>query len=431
MLASSSSCGRATTTTQFSSSVSKGHAKNKALKSKISSSSSSSRSAKNVSLFVVKASSSSSSSSSNDFGDDDDTPKVKSYLDAGKKTKTSVGLRNSFYDRFPPVLKSSKTGTQFLRRGNNDKKKFQAIQQKKKTATKKSKPISLMNPIKRTASPAKKKNKPISFSATVKPKKQKAFFATPKVKTGVAKKSKEAYTPFPALKRKRSGPPVKSQYTIKKQPIKPIKQIVNSRGKVAAKAPATKRAQTVVFSNMFASLRGEKKSAPAAAPPAAKIALPVQMKKKEEQPEKKKAAKSYSASSMSKDEIGTYGLIAAFSLASFSSLVVLPVALGDVFELIGFGVSAYFLFSLLVKDDDLGLSKTLDEVESQTGLDVRELTNSTVGLVKDTVSTVSSNTKKTSYPKKSESPKPVVAAVESSEKPKEEENVNEEGSEAE
>lgn len=155
------------------------------------------------------------------------------------------------------------------------------------------------------------------------------------------------------------------------------------------------------------------------------------MKKKEEQPEKKKAAKSYSASSMSKDEIGTYGLIAAFSLASFSSLVVLPAALGDVFELIGFGVSAYFLFSLLVKDDDLGLSKTLDEVESQTGLDVRELTNSTVGLVKDTVSTVSSNTKKTSYPKKSESPKPVVAAVESSEQPKEEEKVNEEGSEAE
>jgi hypothetical protein len=47
------------------------------------------------------------------------------------------------------------------------------------------------------------------------------------------------------------------------------------------------------------------------------------------------------------------------------------------------------------------------------------------------VSTVSSNTKKTSYPKKSESPKPVVAAVQSSEKPKEEENVNEEGSEAE
>lgn len=404
--------------TQFSSSVS-GNNNTKALKSKISSSSSSR--SKNVSPFVVKASSSS---------DDDDKPKVKSYLDAGKKTKTSVGLRNSFYDRFPPVLKTSKTGTQFLRRDNN-KKKFQ-VQKKKTALTNKSKPISLMNPIKIAASPAKKKNKPISFSATVKPKKQKAFFATPKVKTVSAKKSKEAYTPFPALKRKRSGPPVKSQYTIKKQPIKPIKQIVNSRGKVAAKAPATKRAQTVVFSNMFASLRGEKKSAPAAAAaPVAKIALPVQMKKKEEQPEKKKAAKSYSASSMSKDEIGTYGLIAAFSLASFSSLVVLPAALGDVFELIGFGVSAYFLFSLLVKDDDLGLSKTLDEVESQTGLDVRELTNSTVGLVKDTVSTVSSNTKKTSYPKKSESPKPVVAAVESSEQPKEEEKVNEEGSEAE
>jgi hypothetical protein len=402
---------------RFSSSVSGNNTK--ALKSKISSSSSSR--SKNVSLFVVKASS----------DDDDDKPKVKSYLDAGKKTKTSVGLRNSFYDRFPPVLKSSKTGTQFLRRDNN-KKKFQVQKKKTLALTNKSKPISLMNPIKIAASPAKKKNKPISFSATVKPKTQKAFFSTPKVKTVSAKKSKEAYTPFPALKRKRSGPPVKSQYTIKKQPIKPIKQIVNSRGKVAAKAPATKRAQTVVFSNMFASLRGEKKSAPAAAAaPVAKIALPVQMKKNEEQPEKKKATKSYSASSMSKDEIGTYGLIAAFSLASFSSLVVLPAALGDVFELIGFGVSAYFLFSLLVKDDDLGLSKTLDEVESQTGLDVRELTNSTVGLVKDTVSTVSSNTKKTSYPKKSESPKPVVAAVESSEQPKEEQKVNEEGSEAE
>ena len=86
-------------------------------------------------------------------------------------------------------------------------------------------------------------------------------------------------------------------------------------------------------------------------------------------------------------------------------------ALGDVFELIGLGVSAYFVYSLVVKDDDLGLSKTLDEVESQTGLDVRELTNSTVGLVKDTVNTVASNTKKPSYPKKSETPKPVVAAA--------------------
>ena len=153
-------------------------------------------------------------------------------------------------------------------------------------------------------------------------------------------------------------------------------------------------------------------SPPPAAAAAVKIALPVQMKKKEEQKK--------TNNDMSRDEIGTYGLIAAFSLASFSSLVVLPVALGDVFELIGFGVSAYFVFSLVVKDDDLGLSKTLDEVESQTGLDVRELTNSTVGLVKDTVNTVSSNTKKTSYPKKSETPKPVVAAAPvESEEPKE------------
>jgi hypothetical protein len=165
---------------------------------------------------------------------------------------------------------------------------------------------------------------------------------------------------------------------------------------------------------------GEKKTkktaSPAVAPPpaaaAVKIALPVQMKKKEEQKK--------TNNDMSRDEIGTYGLIAAFSLASFSSLVVLPVALGDVFELIGLGVSAYFVYSLVVKDDDLGLSKTLDEVESQTGLDVRELTNSTVGLVKDTVNTVSSNTKKTSYPKKSETPKPVVAAAPvESEEPKE------------
>merc|ERR1712205_53561 len=188
------------------------------------------------------------------------------------------------------------------------------------------------------------------------------------------------------------------------------------------KKPATKRAQTLVFSNIFASLSGggekktKKTASPAVAPPpaaaAVKIALPVQMKKKEEQKK--------TNNDMSRDEIGTYGLIAAFSLASFSSLVVLPVALGDVFELIGLGVSAYFVYSLVVKDDDLGLSKTLDEVESQTGLDVRELTNSTAGLVKDTVSTVSSNTKKTSYPKKSETPKPVVAAAPvESEEPKE------------
>merc|ERR1712216_29791 len=112
------------------------------------------------------------------------------------------------------------------------------------------------------------------------------------------------------------------------------------------KKPATKRAQTLVFSNIFASLSGggEKKTKKTASPAAAvKIALPVQMKKKEEQKK--------TNNDMSRDEIGTYGLIAAFSLASFSSLVVLPVALGDVFELIGSGVSAYFVYSLVVKDD--------------------------------------------------------------------------------
>lgn len=342
---------------------------------------------------------------------DDEKPRVKSYLDAGKKTKNSVGLRNSFYAGTFKPMKFAKSGTQFYKSSSGaNKKKFQApkkpLMMKPKAKPMISKPIS--------------KIKPISFAATT-PTKKSSSFAAPKPKRlNVPKKKKPVYTPFPALKR--SGPPVKSQYTIKKQPIKPVKQIMNSRGKVATKAPATMRAQTLVFSNIFASLSGggekktKKTASPAVAPPpamtAVKIALPVQMKKKEEQKK--------TNNDMSRDEIGTYGLIAAFSLASFSSLVVLPVALGDVFELIGLGVSAYFVYSLVVKDDDLGLSKTLDEVESQTGLDVRELTNSTVGLVKDTVSTVSSNTKKTSYPKKSETPKPVVAAAPvESEEPKE------------
>ena len=346
--------------------------------------------------------------------ENDEKAKVKSYLDAGKKTKNSVGLRNSFYAGTFKPMKFAKSGTQFYKSsasGGANKKKFQAPKKKPLMMKPKAKPM-ISKPI--------SKIKPISFAATT-PKKSSSFAAPKPKRLNVPKKKKPVYTPFPALKR--SGPPVKSQYTIKKQPIKPVKQIVNSRGKVATKAPATKRAQTLVFSNIFASLSGggekktKKTASPAVAPPpaaaaAVKIALPVQMKKKEEQKK--------TNDDMSRDEIGTYGLIAAFSLASFSSLVVLPVALGDVFELIGLGVSAYFVYSLVVKDDDLGLSKTLDEVESQTGLDVRELTNSTVGLVKDTVSTVSSNTKKTSYPKKSETPKPVVAAAPvESEEPKE------------
>jgi hypothetical protein len=346
--------------------------------------------------------------------ENDEKAKVKSYLDAGKKAKNSVGLRNSFYAGTFKPMKFAKSGTQFYKSsasGGANKKKFQAPKKKPLMMKPKAKPM-ISKPI--------SKIKPISFAATT-PKKKSSFAAPKPKRLNVPKKKKPVYTPFPALKR--SGPPVKSQYTIKKQPIKPVKQIVNSRGKVATKAPATKRAQTLVFSNIFASLSGggekktKKTASPAVAPPpaaaaAVKIALPVQMKKKEEQKK--------TNDDMSRDEIGTYGLIAAFSLASFSSLVVLPVALGDVFELIGLGVSAYFVYSLVVKDDDLGLSKTLDEVESQTGLDVRELTNSTVGLVKDTVSTVSSNTKKTSYPKKSETPKPVVAAAPvESEEPKE------------
>ena len=346
--------------------------------------------------------------------ENDEKAKVKSYLDAGKKTKNSVGLRNSFYAGTFTPMKFAKSGTQFYKSsasGGANKKKFQAPKKKPLMMKPKAKPM-ISKPI--------SKIKPISFAATT-PKKKSSFAAPKPKRLNVPKKKKPVYTPFPALKR--SGPPVKSQYTIKKQPIKPVKQIVNSRGKVATKAPATKRAQTLVFSNIFASLSGggekktKKTASPAVAPPpaaaaAVKIALPVQMKKKEEQKK--------TNNDMSRDEIGTYGLIAAFSLASFSSLVVLPVALGDVFELIGLGVSAYFVYSLVVKDDDLGLSKTLDEVESQTGLDVRELTNSTVGLVKDTVNTVSSNTKKTSYPKKSETPKPVVAATPvESEEPKE------------
>ena len=64
------------------------------------------------------------------------------------------------------------------------------------------------------------------------------------------------------------------------------------------------------------------------------------------------------------------------------------------FELIGLGVTGYFLFSKYFRDDDLGLSETLDEVETQTGLDVKELTNSTVEFVEDTMDTVCSNMKK-------------------------------------
>merc|ERR1719478_1611475 len=104
--------------------------------------------------------------------------------------------------------------------------------------------------------------------------------------------------------------------------------------------------------------------------PTAKIAAPVQMKKKEERsssPSSSSSIPSFSSNNMSEEEIGTYGLIAAFALASFSSLVVMPVALSNVFELIGLGVTGYFLFSKYFRDDDLGLSETLDEVETQTG----------------------------------------------------------------
>ena len=296
-------------------------------------------------------------------------------------------------------MKFAKSGTQFYKSsGGANKKKFQAPKKplisKPKAKPMISKPIS--------------KIKPISFAATTKTKKSSSFAAPKPKRLNVPKKKKPVYTPFPALKR--SGPPVKSQYTIKKQPIKPVKQIVNSRGRLRRRRRRRRR-QTLVFEHIrkFERRRRRRREdrfsggRAASCRETVKIALPVQMKKEEEQKK--------TNNDMSRDEIGTYGLIAAFSLASFSSLVVLPVALGDVFELIGLGVSAYFVYSLVVKDDDLGLSKQLDELESQTGLDVRELTNSTVGLVKDTVSTVSSNTKKTSYPKKSETPKPVVAAA--------------------
>ena len=52
---------------------------------------------------------------------------------------------------------------------------------------------------------------------------------------------------------------MKSQYTIKKQSVKPTKQIVNKSAVYAAKVPAKKKAQTVVVSNLFASLSGVKK----------------------------------------------------------------------------------------------------------------------------------------------------------------------------
>ena len=183
--------------------------------------------------------------------ENDEKAKVKSYLDAGKKTKNSVGLRNSFYAGTFKPMKFAKSGTQFYKSsGGANKKKFQAPKKplisKPKAKPMISKPIS--------------KIKPISFAATTKTKKSSSFAAPKPKRLNVPKKKKPVYTPFPALKL--SGPPVKSQYTIKKQPIKPVKQIVNSRGKVATKAPATTRAQTLVFSNIFASLSGggEKKT---------------------------------------------------------------------------------------------------------------------------------------------------------------------------
>jgi hypothetical protein len=187
--------------------------------------------------FVVRAAAS----------ENDEKAKVKSYLDAGKKTKNSVGLRNSFYAGTFKPMKFAKSGTQFYKSsasGGANKKKFQAPKKKPLMMKPKAKPM-ISKPI--------SKIKPISFAATT-PKKSSSFAAPKPKRLNVPKKKKPVYTPFPALKR--SGPPVKSQYTIKKQPIKPVKQIVNSRGKVATKAPATKRAQTLVFSNIFASLSG-------------------------------------------------------------------------------------------------------------------------------------------------------------------------------
>lgn len=328
--------------------------------------------------------------------------KVKSYMDAGKKAKESKGLKNSFYAGSFKPIKFTKSGTQFTKRPSSNSAKFKVP--KKKPLAKK-KPMTLSNPIK--IKPVKPQpRKPMKFNATVKPK--QSF--TPKAKTVKIKKTKTFVS-----KKKRS--PVKSQYTIKKQSVKPTKQIVNKSAVYAAKVPAKKKAQTVVVSNLFASLSGVKKGGAvmtkrATVSPTAKIAAPVQMKKKEERSSSPSTSSSssssipsFSSNNMSEEEIGTYGLIAAFALASFSSLVVMPVALSNVFELIGLGVTGYFLFSKYFRDDDLGLSETLDEVETQTGLDVKELTNSTVELVEDTMSTVSSNMKKKkSYPKKSDSP---------------------------
>merc|ERR1712072_637984 len=108
------------------------------------------------------------------------------------------------------------------------------------------------------------------FNATVKPK--QSF--TPKAKTVKIKKTKTFVS-----KKKRS--PVKSQYTIKKQSVKPIKQIVNKSAVYARKVPAKKKAQTVVVSNLFVSisLSGGKKGGAvmttrAAVSPTAKIAAP-------------------------------------------------------------------------------------------------------------------------------------------------------------
>jgi hypothetical protein len=125
--------------------------------------------------------------------ENDEKAKVKSYLDAGKKTKNSVGLRNSFYAGTFTPMKFAKSGTQFYKSsasGGANKKKFQAPKKKPLMMKPKAKPM-ISKPI--------SKIKPISFAATT-PKKKSSFAAPKPKRLNVPKKKKPVYTPFRSIR---------------------------------------------------------------------------------------------------------------------------------------------------------------------------------------------------------------------------------------
>jgi hypothetical protein len=317
--------------------------------------------------------------------------KVKGYLDAGMKTRESTSFYASAI-KSKPML-SAKTQKIYAKAKIDEKRKFglsELLFGRNKN-------------VKTSTTTQTKTKKPSMFDMSKSKRVTQLKAKTIKKKVNVVPKAK--------MQQSISNNNKTSAYTIKKIPFKAAKEITSSpvkirigNGKIAEKP----RAQTMVFSNFLSSFGKSTASTSSAAPMMTKKKPVVSVTK-----EAAFASSSPSSSAindMSNDEIGTYGLILAFSVASFSSLVILPNALTDFFELVGVFVTGYWCYSNFIKDDDLGLSLALDEVEKSTGLDVRELSknsiNSTIELVKETVDTVSSNTKKASlaasYPKKDE-----------------------------